>query len=501
MLKNVKLITIIIPVLILFLNSCSKPDNEHNIQANGLTVAAALTEARTANGMYISWKEHIIDDEIIGDVQIRGSDGLVVADLDLDGYPDIVSVHESDTEYDGVADGHIRLAFGSGNPDQWELATLAEGIEAAAPEDVAIGDINGDGFPDIIAACELAHLIYFENPGVNIRSGNWKRLIPDIANNRGSFIRVFLADLDGDKRLEIIATNKGAQDPTATALIPKPVSWFEINGQPLDNDAWIEHEFTRLLWPINAQPVDLDSDGDIDVVAGSVAEGRIMWFENFSGQGNAGQFKEHRIDITWSEEINPGYSTRDGEQHRVNGFNMDFTDMDADGRLDIVLFEAENLLGDQLGWLEQPPTDQDQWRFHYIGNYRPDVLVGIIISDVNQDGHPDIMTGGYSFGDRDTDGEVPVTARMGRLAWFENTGSPDRGWIRHDISRRKRGMYDKFVALDLDGDGDPDYLSTRGNSSIYDGVLWLEQVRTPYPVPVFQQARTRDSQEMPLPRD
>ena len=79
-----------------------------------------------------------------------------MADLDADGHLDIVSVHESDTEYDGVADGLIRIAFGTGEPDRWVLTTLADGAEAGAPEDVTVADINGDGYLDVVAACELA---------------------------------------------------------------------------------------------------------------------------------------------------------------------------------------------------------------------------------------------------------------------------------------------------------------------------------------------------------
>ena len=122
-------------------------------------LASTPTGATAAAGSYISWREHLIDDEELGGVAIRGADGSVMGDLDRDGYLDIVSVHESDTEYDGVADGHVRVAFGSADPDRWELATLVDGPDAGAAEDVAIGDLNGDGWPDVVAACELGQRI------------------------------------------------------------------------------------------------------------------------------------------------------------------------------------------------------------------------------------------------------------------------------------------------------------------------------------------------------
>ena len=59
-------------------------------------------------------------------------------------------------------------------------------------------------------------------------------------------------------------------------------------------------------------------------------------------------------------------------------------------------------------------------------------------------------------------------------------------------------MFDKFVARDLDADGDVDFVGTIGNSAPYDGVFWLEQVRSSTPLPAFQRARTDDSPEMPL---
>ena len=77
-------------------------------------------------------------------------------------------------------------------------------------------------------------------------------------------------------------------------------------------------------------------------------------------------------------------------------------------------------------------------------------------------------------------------------------GNAQKERLRQDISRRKRGMFDGFVARDLDQDGDLDLISTRGNSVPYDGVFWLEQIRSNKAKPTFQQARKEDSEEVSL---
>lgn len=458
-----------------------------------IPVGETLSRATSANGQFISWQENIIDDPVIAGFGLSGSDGLVLGDIDGDGLEDIVSVHESDSEYDSAnydpdftppPEGHVRIAFASNDASVWTNITIAEATDAPAPEDVAIADINQDGFLDVVVAAELSHLIYLENPGgVNSRSQTWKRLILPMTEGTGSYIRVFLGDFNKDGIPEITAANKGAQRPGPEDFARStPVSIFQLRGDPLLGSSWSETVLGHYSVPQNAEPIDLDSDGDLDIVIGSRGENRLAWFENI-GQGSNIEFTEHAIGINGPS---------------MGGFNLSYADLNGDGRLDII-----GAASNKMTWIEQPVNINHAWNSHAIGSFLPDSITGIEVADIDGDGDQDVISGSYSRGPRTGDGDVELNDSLGRIGWFENPGidsdNIDTQWRRHDISRRKRGMFDKFIAKDMDQDGDIDFVSTRGNSAPFDGVFWLEQLRSARPVKVFSPARRQDSAEMPLP--
>ena len=302
----------------------------------------------------------------------------------------------------------------------------------------------------------------------------------DIAHGQRSrlLIRVFFADLDGDGGPEASAANKGAQRPGPEDFARStPVSVFSVQGDPLQGANWQETVLGNYSVPQNAEPVDIDSDGDMDLIVGTRGEQRLILFENLN-TGNI-NFREHAIGINGTSAA---------------GFNLEYTDLNGDGLLDIISATPRG-----LSWLQQPKRIDDAWNAHFIGTFAPDTVTGLEIADIDGDGDNDIFVGSYSSGSRLGEDDVDKDDALGRLGWFENPGLNAANWVRHDISRRKRGMFDKFIARDMDNDGDIDFIGTRGNSAPFDGVFWLEQIRSSTARPNFQPARPEESEEMPLP--
>ena len=76
------------------------------------TVASTLSNTVAADGLFIHWREHIIDDEAGSGLPLRGADGFELADFDQDGYMDVAVMWEDSS--------HLRVSFGTEEVGRWQ---------------------------------------------------------------------------------------------------------------------------------------------------------------------------------------------------------------------------------------------------------------------------------------------------------------------------------------------------------------------------------------------
>lgn len=144
---------------------------------------------------------------------------------------------------------------------QWPIREIPPVSQA---EDLSTGDIDGDGDLDL-----LLGTIWLENDG-----GDWTAHV--LFNTTDKPDRNRLADLNGDGRLEAIVGYETNNQPIRFA-------WYEAPADP--TQPWTEHVIDTLVAPMSLDAGDMDGDGDIDIVAGehnkaNPSQGRIFAYEN-----------------------------------------------------------------------------------------------------------------------------------------------------------------------------------------------------------------------------
>ncbi len=313
---------------------------------------------------------------------------LFAADVDGDGDQDLLATGSNAVVWFENADG--LGAFG----EPQLIADVLAGFHVRA------ADLDGDGDQDALTASWADDTVaWYENTD-GLGAFGPKLVIDGQADSAAS---VFAADVDGD----------GDRDVLSAARNDHTVSWYRnIDGPSIFSTGIpIATGFVRAN---SVVAVDLDADGDRDVVATAQDDG-IATHENLNGLGIFG----------------PGTNVVAALPEAV-----DAADFDGDGDLD----PLSASIGDgKIAWYENRLNTGGPF-----GNTAISIpsygVFSAAAADVDGDGDPDVL------------------AVSGGLDWYENTDGLASFGASQAISTQA-AFNRTAVSADLDGDGDLDVLS------------------------------------------
>jgi hypothetical protein len=129
----------------------------------------------------------------------------------------------------------------------------------------ATADLDGDGDMDIVTGGSR-HISWEENIG----NGNFvNHVITQSVHNPQN---LFVKDIDQDGHLDIVV----AAPPTASNSVSS-IIWFRNDGNQNFTDYILTYASGGAF---TAFPIDLDSDGDIDIVTAGSTSGEVYWYRN-----------------------------------------------------------------------------------------------------------------------------------------------------------------------------------------------------------------------------
>ncbi len=313
-----------------------------------------------------------------------GLKSFAIADLNADGIADIAASTREEFAVDiseaPVPTGTPQLfvkggPFGRVSSGFFDTTTVPSMATQRWPAEAGIGeviakDLDGDGWPDLIAANKLANSISItKNNGnggpVTVGSFGAKFDIP----TSGTVTSIATADLDLDGRPEIIA------------ICGNKISIFknQYNGTTLGASSFaIVAEFTGISSNTHVEAGDIDGDGKPDLV---VTNGtNISIYRNISN----GDFSfAARVDFP------VGYES----------FALAIGDLDLDGKADIAVttYNSNNLLSIFKNNASPGVINTSSLAAKVdINSGTSSELTSIAIGDLDGDGRPDIVTSDWN---------------------------------------------------------------------------------------------------------
>ncbi|MBN76621.1 MAG: hypothetical protein CMO36_00235 [Verrucomicrobiaceae bacterium] len=246
-----------------------------------------------------------------------------LADIDGDGDQDVISANYLSNQISYYPNG------GGAS-----VVRLTSSSQTRGPRNVRTGDINGDGRLDLISVSVLDGKVAWYNGTGNGRFGSQKIIHtystrstgggPDGSDALGPR-GLDVADFDGDGDLDVFSTSE----------VGNTVCLHENLGQ--GNFARAEIITNRAAAGISyVKTIDMDGDGDLDVVSASPRGNTIAWYETLGGgaKDSDGDGVNDDEDAFPDDPSETADSDKDGVGDNADAFPNDPTevaDCDNDG--------------------------------------------------------------------------------------------------------------------------------------------------------------------------
>ena len=289
--------------------------------------------------------------------------GLAWGDMDRDGDPDLVVSYGND-----ISRGPIAIYTNEEGQLQTSAGFTTNLMHYYGHLEVA--DLNGDGWLDVVASRLLGDQGLEEPGGVEVYISN-QGTLPGLPTWQAEGFYSFSPalgdwDLDGDLDLAV-ATGEPYYNPPQANLV------YENNGEGDFGEApaWSSPPDLSL----DAAWVDIDQDGDLDLVFARVGEPHCAFLNGPDGLEST---------PSWQAE---------GDPTRHEGNTLDFGDVNQDGAMDLVISDNLQLGGAGTVSLYCGPSLIRCWESADAPQYQS----AVHIEDVDGDGLLDLVAG--SWGD------------------------------------------------------------------------------------------------------
>ncbi|TKC00339.1 FG-GAP-like repeat-containing protein [Pedobacter cryophilus] len=376
-----------------------------------------------------------------------------------------------------------------------DFAAKVDFTTVDAPNLVAVGDIDGDGKPDLVVANSGSSFSVYRNisSSGSIGAGSFAPKVDFATNTKASSIA--LADLDGDGKLDLVFVNYRSFDFGPNDYSANDISIFRntsTSGSITTGSFATKVNFVTGNSPNSVAIDDLDGDGKLDLAVAYLNGVSVFRNTTTSGNINTGSFAAKQDFTTggFPNSIDIGDIDGDGKpdlvitknDYGVNGFSVlrnttisgnissgsfaakvDFatdgilsslilSDLDGDGKLDVAAFNSEG-----VEIFRNTATNGSITS----GSFAAKVYVVTVsnrsklmaIGDLDGDGKPDMAVGSY---------ESPAISVYRNIATM---GSITSSIFATNVDFAT-GTYSNSVAIgDLDGDGKPDLIATNSGSN------------------------------------